>query len=176
VELVAESTKGEIVMTRSTLGSCIKGICAALVCVAILTVLAVSMAARASDMDAAAQALVRLDDDWSDAAATRDAAKVASFYAEDAIAYPPGATAAHGRAESQAVWASYFAEPTFQISWKTTHAQVEGDLGFTSGTYEDSYKGAEGATVHENGKYLCVWQKQSDGSWKAIHDMWNTDK
>jgi len=167
---------GARVMNRSTLGSCIKGICAALVCVGMVTVLTVSMVARASDMDAAAQALSRLDDDWSRAASTRDAAKLAAFYAEDAIAYPPGAPAAHGRTEARKVWAGYFAEPTFQISWKTTHAQVEGDLGFTSGTYEDSFTGADGKRIEEQGKYLCVWQKQADGSWKAIHDMWNTDK
>ena len=32
-----------------------------------------------------AKALAKLDDDWSKAAATRDADRVASFYAEDAI-------------------------------------------------------------------------------------------
>ena len=50
-----------------------------------------------------------------------------------------------------------------------------GDLGFTAGTYEDSVKGPDGKTVNEKGKYLCVWKKQKDGTWKAIHDMWNAD-
>jgi ketosteroid isomerase-like protein len=50
-----------------------------------------------------------------------------------------------------------------------------GDLGFTSGTYEDSFRGPDGALVTEKGKYLCTWGKQADGTWKAIHDMWNTD-
>jgi len=131
--------------------------------------------AFAGEMDANAKALAKLDDDWSAAAATRDAAKVASFYADDALAYPPNEPVAVGRAAAQKVWAAYFAEPTFRISWKTTHAEVNGDLGFTSGTYEDSYKGADGKMVQEKGKYLCVWKKQKDGSWKAIHDMWNAD-
>src|SRR5207237_3439070 len=42
--------------------------------------------ALAADMDAKAKALARVDNDWSKAAATRDADRVASFYAEDAIA------------------------------------------------------------------------------------------
>ncbi|MCU0253049.1 MAG: SgcJ/EcaC family oxidoreductase [Acidobacteria bacterium] len=129
----------------------------------------------AGEMDAHAKALAKLDDDWSAAAATRDAAKVASFYADDALAYPPGEPVAVGKAAAQKVWAAYFAEPTFKISWKTTHAEVNGDLGFTSGTYEDSFKGPDGKPVQEKGKYLCVWKKQKDGSWKAIHDMWNAD-
>jgi ketosteroid isomerase-like protein len=131
--------------------------------------------AGAADMDAHAKALAKLDDDWSAAAATKDAVKVASFYADDAIAYAPNEPAAMGRAAAQKVWEAYFATPEFSISWKTTHAEVNGDLGFTAGTYEDSYRGEDGQTVQETGKYLCVWKKQKDGSWKAIHDMWNSD-
>lgn len=133
--------------------------------------------AVAADIDASAQVLATLDDEWSAAAATRDAAKVASFYAEDAIAYPPGAPVAIGRAEAQKVWAAYFADPSFSISWKSIHAEVaaSGDLGFTAGAYLATYKGPDGKLVTEHGKFLCNWRKHPDGTWKAIHDMWNTN-
>ena len=132
---------------------------------------------RSADPDAMAQTLTQVDDDWSKAAATRDAERVASFYAEDAIAYPPNEPAAVGRPAAHQVWASYFADSTFSISWKTSHAGVaaSGDLGFTAGTYEDSFRGADGVLVRETGKYVCTWKKQNDGSWKATHDIWNTD-
>lgn len=123
----------------------------------------------------AAKALAKLDEEWSAAAATRDAEVVAAFYAEDAIAYPPNEPAAKGRAAAKKVWAAYFADPSFKISWKTHHAEVNGDLGFTAGTYEDSSKGPDGKQVSAKGKYLCVWKKQKDGTWKAVHDMWNGD-
>lgn len=130
-----------------------------------------------ADPDADAKALTKLDDDWSKAAATRDADKVSAFYAEDAVAYPPGAPVASGRAAAKKVWASYFSEPSFAISWKTVHAGAakSGDLGFTSGTYEVTFKGPDGKPGSEKGKYLCTWSKQKDGSWKATHDMWNSD-
>ena len=131
--------------------------------------------ALAADMDAGAKALAKLDDDWSKAAAARDADRVAAFYAADAIAYPPNAPAAVGRPAAKKVWTAYFADPTFAISWKTTSAEVNGDIGYTAGAYEDSFKGPDGKTVIEKGKYLCVWKKQKDGTWKAVHDMWNTD-
>jgi ketosteroid isomerase-like protein len=137
--------------------------------------LVVSVGAFAAETDAGARALTKLDDDWSKVAATRDAERVAAFYADDAIAYPPNEPAAVGRAAAKKVWAAYFADPTFTISWKTTSAQVNGDIGYTAGTYEDSFKGPDGKTVNEKGKYLCVWKKQKDGTWKAIHDMWNAD-
>jgi ketosteroid isomerase-like protein len=131
--------------------------------------------ALSAHIDANAQALAKLDDDWSNAAVAKDVERVASFYAEDAIAYPPNEPAAVGKAAAKKIWAAYFADPTFAISWKTLHAEVAGDLGYTSGTYEDSLKGPDGKTVHEKGKYVCVWRKQKDGSWKALHDIWNTD-
>jgi len=126
-------------------------------------------------IEANAKDLAQLDDDWSKAAVARDVERVVSFYAEDAVAYPPNAPAAAGKAAAKKVWAAYFSDPSFAISWKTTHAGVTGDMGYTSGADEDSFKGPDGKTVHEKGKYVCVWRKQKDGSWKAIHDIWNTD-
>jgi ketosteroid isomerase-like protein len=128
-----------------------------------------------SEMSADAKVLAKLDDDWSVAAATRDAKRVASFYAEEAIAYPPNEPMAVGRAAAEKAWAAYFADPTYNLSWKTTHAEVAGDLGYTSGQYRDWFVGPDGKKVEGNGKYLCVWRRQSDGTWKAVHDMWNTD-
>ena len=149
-----------------------------LVALAASAVLLLIIPALAGDsMSDEAKALAKLDDAWSAAAASKDVEKVASFYAEDAVAYPPNEPVCVGRAAAKKVWAAYFADASFKISWKSTHAEVSkgGDLGFTSGPYEASYKGPDGAAINEKGKFLCVWKKQGDGSWKAIHDMWNTD-
>lgn len=129
----------------------------------------------AADMSAGGKALARLDDDWSAAAQKKDLQKVASYYADDAIVYPPNEPAVAGRAAAEKVWGSYFASPDFSISWKATHADAAGNLGYTTGTYRNSYKGPDGKVAHEVGKYVCVWRKQKDGSWKAIHDTWNSD-
>ena len=164
-------------MNRFSMGRCLQGPRFILAGGIAFAVLFSTSFALAADMDANAKALAKLDDDWSNAAATRDADRVASFYAEDAIAYPPNEPVTSGRAAAKKVWASYFADSTFSISWKTVHAEVSksGDLGFTSGTYEDSFKGPDGKLVSETGKYVCVWKKQKDGTWKAIHDIWNSD-
>jgi ketosteroid isomerase-like protein len=103
------------------------------------------VSALATDMDADAKALVKLDDDWSKAAAEKDADRVASFYAEDALAYPTNEPVAIGRPAAKKVWAAHFADKPFTISWKTIHAEVakSGDLGYTVGTYEASFKGPD---------------------------------
>ena len=133
------------------------------------------MAASQSEMPAEEKALAKLDADWSAAAATRDAKRVASFYAEDAVVCPPNEPAVVGRAAAEKAWAGFLADPTYNLSWKTTHADAAGTLGYTAGTYEESFTGPDGKKVAGKGKYLCVWRKETDGTWKAIHDMWNSD-
>jgi len=144
---------------------------------AVLLAAGCAPAPPAVDTTALARQLVQLDDAWSVAAASRNADSVASFYAEDAVAYPPNMPVAVGRAAARDVWAGAFVEPTYNLSWVTTASGVapSGDLGYTAGTFQDSYTGPDGTTVSATGKYLCVWKKQADGSWKAVHDMWNYD-
>lgn len=144
---------------------------------AAIGIVVLASCAPAGDPAAIGKTLTQLDDEWSKAAGAKNLDSVASFYAADAIAYPPDVPVAVGKDAAKKVWAGYFADSTFRISWKTEHAAGSkgGDLGFTTGTYEDSFKGPDGKLVTEKGKYVCVWAKQADGSWKAIHDTWNSD-
>jgi ketosteroid isomerase-like protein len=155
----------------------IVGVVATLGAAGLLLSTACAPAPAQVDTAALAAQLTQLDDAWSAAAATRNADSVASFYATDAVAYPPNMPVAVGRAAARDVWAGGFADSTYTISWTTTAARVaaSGDMGFTAGSYQESYRGADGNPVTMTGKYLCVWAKQADGSWKATNDMWNAD-
>lgn len=154
----------EIPMTRSS----------KLLCIAV-AILVVAPLALSAHIGASARELAKADEDWSKAAAAKDLERVASFYADDALAYPPGEPMAIGRAGAKKVWEAYFKDPSFAVSWKTEHAEVAGELGYTSGSSETSVKGPDGQIVRMKGKYVAVWRKQKDGSWKAIHDIWNDD-
>jgi len=150
---------------------------AALLMTCALSLAASGGSASAQDKaDAKTQVLVTLDNDWSKAAEARNVEQVASFYADDAIAYPPGAPAAVGHKAAHDLWAQGFADPSYQVSWKTNGAAVDRTMGWTTGTYQESYKGPDGKTVTSVGKYVCVWRKGADGTWKAIRDIWNPDK
>lgn len=89
----------------------------------------------------------------------------------------PNEPIAIGQPAAKKIWATYFADSTFSISWKTDHAGASksGEFGYTTGSYQDSFMGPDGVRVSEKGKYVCLWAKQADGSWKAIHDTWNSD-
>lgn len=144
--------------------------------IVLATLFLLSPLALAADMSADAKKLAALDDEWSKTAATHDGSKVAAYYADDAVVYPPNAPVANGKAAATKLWSDFLKDPSTKLSWTTTHAEVQGNFGYTSGTYEASFNGPDGRPTHEAGKYLCVWKKQADGSWKAIHDMWNADK
>ena len=120
-----------------------------------------------------AKALAALDDAWSKAANAGDVSGVISYYANDAVIYPPNSPMVSDAAGIKKTWETMLADPKAKLSWTTTNAGVDRNMGFTSGSYQVA--GADRAII-EKGKYLCVWQKGKDGKWKAVHDMWNPDK
>ena len=50
------------------------------------------------------------------------------------------------------------------------------DFAYETGTFEESFKDAQGNPVKVVGKYVVVWKKQPGGQWKAIIDIFNTDQ
>jgi uncharacterized protein (TIGR02246 family) len=131
-----------------------------------------------TDTRAADEATLRkLDDDWSKAAAAKDVEKTASFYSDDALVMPPNSPVLKGKDAAREMWKSMFAVPGFGGGWKATTVEVakSGDLGYTTGPYEITETDANGKPMTDKGKYLAVWKKQADGSWKCVADMFNTD-
>jgi uncharacterized protein (TIGR02246 family) len=111
---------------------------------------------------------------WAKAYNGADAAAVAAQYADDAILLPPGAPAVRGRPAILAFFTkdiagSKAAGVVFNVNPKTD-VGVSGNMGWESGTYTATVKGA----VVESGKFLSVSRKK-DGKWQYIRDTWNAD-
>ena len=96
---------------------------------------------------------------------------------DDANLLPPDAPMARGKEAIRDVIAMLEATPGFSITWSASAAEVGsgGDLGYTMGTYEITMDDPEGTPIRIDGKYLTVWQKQSDGAWMVTADMFNAD-
>lgn len=64
----------------------------------------------------------------------------------------------------------------YLLSWEPVTGLVakSGDLGYTWGRYEMRMADASGDTVSHFGKYLNVWRRQKDGSWRVLVDMGNS--
>ena len=111
---------------------------------------------------------------WEKAYNGGDAKAVAALYAEDALLLPPGAPGVSGRTAILAfltkdIAGSKSAGAVFVINPKTD-VGVSGNMGWESGTYKVTVKGA----VVETGKFLSVSRKK-DGKWLYIRDTWNAD-
>ena len=91
--------------------------------------------------------------------------------------FPPNATSAATKEAIRNVWKDMFASPGLVITWQPTRVQVgkSGEMAWVSGTYELTMNDASGKPINDRGKYLEVWEKQTDGNWKCAADMWNSD-
>ena len=125
------------------------------------------------------QAVKDLEAAWIKDMTTKDADKWASYFAEDASGLYPGAETLNGKAAIKAAIAPYFADPNFSMTWESTRAVASkgGDMVYTQGTYTMTMSDPKNKkkTITDKGKYLTVYTKQADGSWKAIADTYNSD-
>jgi ketosteroid isomerase-like protein len=62
-----------------------------------------------------------------------------------------------------------------QLSATKVEVAKAGDLAYVSGTYEETMTDASGKPGKDRGKYLEIFRKQTDGTWKCIRDIWNSD-
>jgi ketosteroid isomerase-like protein len=136
-----------------------------------------SLLEKTSGSQAVEQHLRDLDAKWAKAAAAKDVEQTIAYYSDDAIVFPPNATSAATKEAIRNGWNEMFASPGFAITWQPTRVQVgkSGGMAWVSGTYELTMNDASGKPINDRGKYLEVWEKQSDGTWKCAADMWNSD-
>ena len=111
---------------------------------------------------------------WEKAYNGSDAKTLAELYAEDALLLPPGVPGVKGRAAILAYFtkdiaSSQAAAAIIALNPKTD-VGVSGNMGWESGTYKVTVKGA----VVESGKFLSVSRKKG-GKWLYIRDTWNAD-
>ncbi len=131
------------------------------------------------DLAAERASLMRADQDWFQAYSMSDSPVDVFVDAllDDAHLLPPGAPLAAGKDAIAAVITQLEAMPGFSIQWSPTLADAGdgGSLGYTMGTYEMRLEGPDGLPMKIDGKYITVWVKQADGSWKVAADMFNDD-
>lgn len=101
-----------------------------------------------------------------------DIAAMSANYADDAVALMPGMPAMNGLAAIEEGWKGMFASMTLNdMSFATNDVMLSDDVAVEHGTYRmtSTMKGAKPKA--ETGKYLTVWRRQADGSWRIVRDM-----
>ena len=127
------------------------------------------MASPATNLTDAAAAIRALEVDFERHATARDAGKlVEAFYSDNATLLPPNAPQVNGRAAIHEFWQAFLAADPTGISLETGDVAASGDLAYGTGKYGFSVGG-----VRQEGKYLVVYLRQADGSYKAVADMFS---
>jgi ketosteroid isomerase-like protein len=99
----------------------------------------------------------------------------AQWFADDAVTLANGQAPVHGR-EAIAKEATWLPKD-YQLTWTPTEAVLSpsGDMGYTWGHYEGHSRDANGYPVVTTGRYMTIWRKESDGSWKVVLDASNDE-
>lgn len=114
---------------------------------------------------------------WLNAYAEKNVEKAAAALDEHGSMLPPNAPIASGKDAVREIIAGAFTITGYNLVWHIDKIGIasSGDLGYTSGPYEFSWKDSSGKTIFDKGKSLTIWKKQTDGSWKVLYDMFNSD-
>jgi uncharacterized protein (TIGR02246 family) len=99
-----------------------------------------------------------------------------SLFASDAVVLPANSPAWRGtdgiRAGAQGMLSAItISGAVFRIE----DVKVSGDIAVETGAYEMTSTPKKGKAMNDKGKYITVWQRQADGSWKVIRDIFNSD-
>ena len=125
------------------------------------------------DLEAERNALKATDKRWSESAG--DTEEFLSYLTGDAYFMPFNAPLARDEA-IRATWEHLASMPGFSVEWAASSVDVaeSGELGYTLGAFKLTME-QDGVLMVTTGKYVTVWNKQTDGSWKAQVDAFNTD-
>jgi uncharacterized protein (TIGR02246 family) len=103
-----------------------------------------------------------------------DAATLATMYDTGAVVLAPNAPPMRGRQNIQAFWAGARQQGFRTLDLAVGSVEVIGSHAIDMGTYTLVVQPPGQLEVTDRGKYMVLWRRQEDGSWKLYRDMFNT--
>jgi uncharacterized protein (TIGR02246 family) len=102
---------------------------------------------------------------------------VVAVYASDGALMPPNLPPQKGRNAIRAFWAGFLNVYTVRFELGSDTIEGRGDLAYNVGHYRFTAvpKGKGDPGVADEGKFVEVLKKQSDGSWKYLVDMYSSN-
>jgi len=108
---------------------------------------------------------------WDKAYKRGDAAGIAAFYAEDAILMPPNQPMVRGKKALQEFFQGMIDKVGGTHTSQMVEFGVEGDLAYQVATIA-----LTDTKTPDQGRFLEIFRRQQDGSWKIHRCIWNSDK
>jgi uncharacterized protein (TIGR02246 family) len=119
---------------------------------------------------------------WDAAFKAHDADGLAALYTDDAVRMVPDQPAWVGKEAIRAGFAAGFESEgfeqyTIEVENMAEDVVVSGEWATFRGIGTETWspKGG-GEPIHTTAKYMSLNQRQPDGSWKIVWDIWNPDE
>lgn len=104
-----------------------------------------------------------------------DVERMLLLFADDMIIMSPHAPAISGADRIAAATRKFYEAFTVAVEYSSEEIAAFGDWGFDRGTERFTLTPKSGgAPISVNGKYLWLYRRQPDGSWKQSRVMWNS--
>jgi len=133
-------------------------------------------AEAANDPAVVRQSIEAANAKFTDAMSKGDTATMFANYADDATMMMAGAPAWNGRAAIATGLSGMMSQyAVTNPKFTTWDVMVSGDVAVETGAYEMTMQEKGKKAINDKGKYLTVWKRQADGSWKIVRDIANTD-
>lgn len=109
---------------------------------------------------------------WVEGWAKKDPSMIAALFTEDGSLLARGGRIIKGRAQimerQRAAMQSVSGD--VKVTVTTVDLWLEGETAYETGKYSYQYQ-EKGQPVTEEGRYVTIWKRQKDGSWKLVMDM-----
>jgi uncharacterized protein (TIGR02246 family) len=112
--------------------------------------------------------------DWSG----KDADRIAAHYTDDGNVIIPNSPVMTGRDAIGKAMKEALADPNWSLALQPVQVEVSrsGDLGYARGTYVLTATDQKSKkAVTEKGRFVTVFRKGADGTWKAVQDINNAE-
>ncbi len=138
------------------------------------------LSAPASGEDMSNEFARAVDETWTEYSAlvnAGDADTWIKLWDDKGVQMPPGAPANVGKATIlQGIRGAFEAYDYRDFVINNEEVEVLGDFGFARGTYSTLLvPKAGGEHIPIDGKYLTIFKKQADGTWKIYRDAFNSN-
>lgn len=113
------------------------------------------------------QSLENFNTLWRDAITNGDMQSIASLCTDNVVFLVQGAPLARGKMDVLALCEERAKADDFNEVQQTVTCGETGDLAYMAAMYERQTNRADGTNMTGTGKFLAVYKRQSDDTWKA---------
>jgi ketosteroid isomerase-like protein len=106
-----------------------------------------------------------------------DPDRCTTVWAPNGVLMPPHHPSVHGQAAIGQYFRNLFSRSRFRFTVTSSHIHLVGDTALERITYTAIiWPGNDAPPIEDAGKGLHVYGRQTNGSWKLTHDIWNSDR